>query len=180
MSSDEGLATASSEGENFSDAEGASSAFGSALAKILHTNTPAAAKDTTSSAVLSRRKAIERKLEDDKLEERARKQVRSEARLKRDAAHILPEATALNREKLLRKTATRGVVQLFNAVQQVQVERERLEKKKLEEKGSKKGPMKKPEVEAFDKKDPLAEAKALSKSSFLDLLKMSGKSKTSQ
>ena len=74
-------------------------------------------EETKESKILSRRKAPERKLAEAKLEAAARRVLRTERLVHQDVAHI---ATNLdpNHEKRLRKTATRGVVQIFNVIKQ--------------------------------------------------------------
>lgn len=76
-----------------------------------------ASKETREVRILSRRKAPERKLAEAKLEAAARRVLRAERLVHQDIAHI---ATNLdpNHEKCLRRTATRGVVQIFNVIKQ--------------------------------------------------------------
>lgn len=140
--------------------------FSSALSKLLSTRV-----DEGESAVLSKRKAIERKLEDERLEKRARAIVRTEIKELREASHQPASFETANEERLLRKIATRGVVQLFNAVHQHQVAKEKAQKEKEEEKG------KKDIKPAGAAKPALADMKSVSKSSFLELLKMGGTKK---
>lgn len=67
--------------------------------------------------ILSRRKAPERKLAEAKLEMAARRLLRAERLVHQDVAHVSTNLDP-NHEKRLRKTATRGVVQIFNAIKQ--------------------------------------------------------------
>lgn len=107
--------------------------FASALSKLLKTGP---VTEEPSEVVLSKRKAIERKLEEEKLEKRARRLVKADLAEKRDAAHQVPDMAQANYEKGLRKTAVRGVVQLFNAVHQHQQAKE---KEREREKAAKEG-----------------------------------------
>lgn len=79
--------------------------LGSIMAKILKTKVPS---DAAGTPVLSRRRAVERKMEDEKLELKARAIVRNELREKRDAAHQPPRMESANYEKTLRKVSTSG------------------------------------------------------------------------
>lgn len=80
--------------------------LGSIMSKILKTK-------TNETPVLSKRKAVERKLEEEVLERRARRLVRQELKEKRDSAHVTPDITTANYEKGLRKFATRGGSSFF-------------------------------------------------------------------
>lgn len=73
------------------------------------------ASKSSKPVVLSRRRAPERKLAEARLEAAARRLLRAERHAKRDQHHQ-PSMSDLNREKRLRQVATRGVVQVFNAV----------------------------------------------------------------
>lgn len=149
----------------------AEGSLGLIMSKLLKTN-------TTSTPVLAKRKAVERQLEEEKLEKRARALVRQELREKRDSAHRVPTMEDGNYEKGLRKYANKGVVQLFNAVQQHQLNKERAEKAAKEAKEAK---LKKKPSSQVDPKDGTVSsrsdslAKEVSKASFLELLKMSSR-----
>jgi hypothetical protein len=84
----------------------------SVISKIISSNQPILAK--------------KRKLEDDineaKLEEKAKKFITSQRKLKKDVGRIKPSSETLTFEKQLKKVATKGVVQLFNALRKVQKE----------------------------------------------------------
>lgn len=109
--------------------------------------------------ILARRKGIERKIEDAKLEAKARTVLRKQRLATKDAAHqSVPDMSRANYEKLLKKAATKGVVQLFNAIHQHQVMKEKLAKEKAEAGGAKKA-------------EVAAQIKQISKTSFLDMLK---------
>ncbi|PJF19466.1 Nucleotide-sugar transporter [Paramicrosporidium saccamoebae] len=122
--------SASSDSDAPNTAEGS---LGLIMSKLLKTN-------TTSTPVLSKRKAVERQLEEEKLDKRARALVRQELREKKDSAHRVPTMEDGNYEKGLKKYANKGVVQLFNAVQQHQLNKERAEKAAKEAKEAKKKP----------------------------------------
>jgi hypothetical protein len=66
--------------------------------------------------ILAFRKEIEKKLEDEKIERKAKRQLLQEKRALREKDHKLPAVETMNYEKKLRKVATKGVVQLFNAI----------------------------------------------------------------
>ncbi len=144
--------------------------------KILRTNVPKEA--AASGAVLSKRRAVERKLADEDLERRARSMLDREGREARDAAHVRPSVEADgNRGKVLRKLATQGVVQLFNAVYQHQQAKERSDRAAVRARSDNLARANVNASSASSVKDRLPEevaapVKALSKASFLELLKM--------
>ncbi|KAJ3294098.1 hypothetical protein HDU79_011457 [Rhizoclosmatium sp. JEL0117] len=77
----------------------------------------------TQNPILSKHKSIETALDDAKLEEKAKKLISKEKKVKTiDVARIKPEELiAVNElEKRLKKVATRGVVKLFNAIRVAQ------------------------------------------------------------
>lgn len=80
----------------------------------------------TTAPILSRRKAVERDIEEEELEKKAKKILRAQIREAQDAMHVsnanLPET--LNYERSLRKLATRGVVHLFNSIRTAQISKE--------------------------------------------------------
>ncbi|ORZ35045.1 Rrp15p-domain-containing protein, partial [Catenaria anguillulae PL171] len=86
-----------------------------AIADILSSKPRASA-----TAPILSRTAIERKLEEEKIEEKARKILAREHKLDYSKEHVLPSAADLEYERKLRKVATRGVVKLFNAVRAAQ------------------------------------------------------------
>lgn len=79
--------------------------LGNIMAKILNTSTSSL---STATPVLAKRKAVERQIEEEKLEKRARTLIKQELREKRDAAHRVPSMESANKEKVLRKFATKG------------------------------------------------------------------------
>ncbi len=58
--------------------------------------------------ILAKHKSIERKLEADKLDHKARRALVAEKKSLRDYDHVLPDPVRLDTEKRLRKIATRG------------------------------------------------------------------------
>jgi hypothetical protein len=165
-SSDEGESDNKEHGSDNDTQPSADETFGNMgniMSKILKTSST-----DPKAPILAKRRAVERKIQDEKLENRARKLVRRELREARDAAHIVPDMSTANAEKTLRKVATRGVVQLFNAVNTHQVNKEKAEKAVQAAKEAKRA---KP---TSVKEKTSEDVKALSKASFLELLKMGG------
>ncbi|KAI8810939.1 Rrp15p-domain-containing protein [Cladochytrium replicatum] len=70
--------------------------------------------------ILSKRKSITRQIENAALEKKARKALADEKKEKQDKDRVVPDVTTMDYEKRLRKIATRGVVQLFNAIRMAQ------------------------------------------------------------
>ncbi|KAJ3235940.1 hypothetical protein HDU81_011311 [Chytriomyces hyalinus] len=73
--------------------------------------------------ILSKHKSIEATIDDQKLEDKAKKLISKEKKMKAlDVARIRPEdvIAANDLEKKLKKVATRGVVKLFNAIRVAQ------------------------------------------------------------
>jgi hypothetical protein len=70
----------------------------------------------TTRPILSKKKHIEKELDDVKLSEKAKKLISARKRIKFDSAHVIPDHSTMDYEKSLRKTATHGVVELFNAL----------------------------------------------------------------
>ncbi|KAJ3254963.1 hypothetical protein HDU77_003877 [Chytriomyces hyalinus] len=73
--------------------------------------------------ILSKHKSIEATIDDQKLEDKAKKLISKEKKMKAlDVARIRPEdvVAANDLEKKLKKVATRGVVKLFNAIRVAQ------------------------------------------------------------
>ena len=147
------------------------SALGSIFSKILRTPSSSISSEVpTTNPVLSKRKAVERKIEEEQLDARARAILRREERMLRDLAHR-PAPAVCNREKLLRKAATSGVVQLFNALHAHQNSKAKEEQERIRAKEEK---IEKVRSGAMFQPQPTvtADIKSLSKASFLDLLKM--------
>lgn len=83
-------------------------------------------EDSAPAPILSRRKALERSIEEEEIDRRARRILKAQIRESQDSMHFTdanrPET--LNYERSLRKLATRGVVQLFNTIQVNQQKKE--------------------------------------------------------
>ncbi|CAO3683328.1 unnamed protein product [Umbelopsis ramanniana] len=93
--------------------KGSSDSFAVAMTKILGSNLKGSDKKQP---ILARSKGAERKIEDEKLEYKARKLLAAEKRALASKDRIIPDYTTMDYEKKLRKVATRGVVKLFNAI----------------------------------------------------------------
>ncbi|KAJ3734753.1 Rrp15p-domain-containing protein [Lentinula guzmanii] len=93
------------------------SAFGATLQSLLNTKAP-------SSAPLSLKPSIARKRNDEKLEMKAKKVLQVEKKEKEDKGRITDVIGGWGgeSERALRKVAQRGVVKLFNVVQNVQTQ----------------------------------------------------------
>ncbi|KXN72565.1 Rrp15p-domain-containing protein [Conidiobolus coronatus NRRL 28638] len=87
--------------------------FSSVLASLVNQSSGALPNQTP---VLSKSKQTIAKLEDEKLEEQAKKLLKLEKKAQQEKAHVLPDHKTVEYEKKLRKVATRGVVKLFNAI----------------------------------------------------------------
>ncbi|KAJ3018913.1 hypothetical protein HKX48_002560 [Thoreauomyces humboldtii] len=70
--------------------------------------------------ILAKQRHLERAIDNEKLEARARKIITAERKQKAEIGHVVPEHTTTDYEKKLRKVATRGVVKLFNAIRVAQ------------------------------------------------------------
>ncbi|KAF9202831.1 Trimeric GatFAB AmidoTransferase(AdT) complex subunit [Haplosporangium sp. Z 27] len=132
-------------------AEAMSKILGSTLRKA-DANTP----------ILARSRGAERKIEEEKLEAKARRAITNERKRLANRDRVKPEYTGMEYEKKLRKVATRGVVQLFNAI--------KAQQKATEELTDNVRPI------TTNAKDKVA---SLTKASFLDLLKSGTKVSTS-
>ncbi|KAG0045351.1 hypothetical protein BGZ83_009423 [Gryganskiella cystojenkinii] len=84
-----------------------------AMSKILGSNLR---KADASTPILARSRGAERKLEEEKMEAKAKKALTSEKKRLANKDRVKPDFTGMEYEKKLRKVATRGVVQLFNAI----------------------------------------------------------------
>ncbi|RIA87374.1 Rrp15p-domain-containing protein [Glomus cerebriforme] len=70
--------------------------------------------------VLSRSKGIEREIDEAKLEYKARRAISMEKKKLASKDRVKADLTSIDYERKLRKLATRGVVQLFNAIRKSQ------------------------------------------------------------
>ncbi|KAK9695770.1 pre-60S ribosomal particles component [Basidiobolus ranarum] len=93
--------------------------FADAMAKILGTKLKRSDKEAP---ILARSKGIEKKIEEEKLEYKARKAITAEKKKLAQKDRIVPDHSTLEYEKKLKKVATRGVVKLFNAIKAQQRE----------------------------------------------------------
>jgi len=92
--------------------------FADALQKILKKTITSSA---SGSVVLAKRKTPNMKMiEQELVEDRASKKAKETQKEKERIGMVLPSYKTMNKEKELRKTATRGVVALFNAVKKAQ------------------------------------------------------------
>jgi hypothetical protein len=72
--------------------------------------------------ILAKKRKLETDIDEAKLEEKAKKLITSQRKLKKDVGRVKPTPETLTFEKQLKKVATKGVVQLFNALRKVQKE----------------------------------------------------------
>ncbi|KND02170.1 uncharacterized protein SPPG_02662 [Spizellomyces punctatus DAOM BR117] len=148
---DEDRADADGEAET-GDAVSKSTKMANAIGKILSGDLDA--KDQNR-PILAKQKHIERALDEQKLEAKARKIIAAEKKEKADVGRIIPDHTTTDYEKKLRKVATRGVVKLFNAIRVAQKTAE--------------------EVKADGVQKNAATVPVLSKNSFLNMIKSDAK-----
>ncbi|KAG2236631.1 hypothetical protein INT48_000186 [Thamnidium elegans] len=133
-----------------------SEAFSEAMTKILGSTLTGSDKRQP---ILARSKGLERKLEDEKLDYKARKIMSAEKKALKEKGRIIPDFTTFEYEKGLRKVATRGVVKLFNAIRTQQ---------KVTEVAVQSASEKRKTLVSIEKAKSVS---TMSKSSFLDLLK---------
>ncbi|CAO3617039.1 unnamed protein product [Cunninghamella blakesleeana] len=109
--------------------------------------------------ILARSKGVERKIEDEKLEYKARKMLTAEKKKLKNQGRVIPDYTTFEYEKRLRKVATRGVVKLFNAIRTQQKVTEVAVEEATITRGTQLA------------KEKAKNVSTMSKSNFLDLLK---------
>ncbi|CAO3635238.1 unnamed protein product [Mucor fragilis] len=131
-------------------------AFSDAMTKILASTLTGSDKRQP---ILARSKGLERKLEDEKLDYKARKIMSAEKKALKEKGRVIPDFTTFEYEKRLRKVATRGVVKLFNAIRTQQ---------KVTEVAVQNASETRKTLSAIEKAKNVS---TMSKSSFLDLLK---------
>ncbi|KAF9348064.1 Trimeric GatFAB AmidoTransferase(AdT) complex subunit [Mortierella sp. AD094] len=153
----EGISSTASTGKKSSKKHSEES-MAEAMSKILGSTLR---KADASMPILARSRGVERKLEEEKMEAKARKAITNERKRLANKDRVKPEYTGMEYEKKLRKVATRGVVQLFNAI--------KAQQKATEDLTEKARPI------TTNAKDKVAN---LTKASFLDLLKSGTKSYT--
>ncbi|KAL1917564.1 uncharacterized protein VTP21DRAFT_3957 [Calcarisporiella thermophila] len=130
--------------------------FADAMGKILGSQLKATDRKQP---ILARAKGAERKLEEEKLEYKARKILAAEKKKLESRDRVKPDYSNFEYEKKLRKIATRGVVKLFNAI--------RIQQKTTEEAVNAAQTKSKTTTAIERAKD----VSSMSKASFLDLLK---------
>jgi len=140
----------SDDNDKNTDAQGRNIALASVMSRILNT-------DTNEKPILAKAKEIEQKIEDEKLDYKARKALTAERKKLEEKDRVIPDYTTFEYEKKLRKLATRGVVKLFNAIKAAQEKSNEVHTLVTN---------KKPKVE-------------VAKKSFMDMLQESNKQKTS-
>ena len=117
-------------------------------------------EDTADQPILHARTLKRFKEEEERIvEQKAKRLYKQEQRQKLQALRIKPSAETANAEKLLKKLATAGVVQLFNAVYQAQLKKEQQQQPG----GSKKRKQQAAKAEAT--------SETTSKMDFMDLIK---------
>ncbi|KAI8060542.1 Rrp15p-domain-containing protein [Gongronella butleri] len=136
--------------------KGSAEAFSEAMTNILGSTLTGSDRKQP---ILARSKGTERKLEDEKLEYKARKMLTAEKRKLKDQGRVIPNFTTFEYEKRLRKVATRGVVKLFNAIRMQQ----KLTETAVDEATVQSGTM--------IAKEKAKNVSTMSKANFLDLLK---------
>ncbi|KAI8642827.1 Rrp15p-domain-containing protein [Parasitella parasitica] len=133
-----------------------SEAFSDAMTKILASTLTGSDRKQP---ILARSKGLERKIEDDKLDYKARKIMSAEKKALKEKGRVIPDFTTFEYEKRLRKVATRGVVKLFNAIRTQQKVTEVAVQNAADTR------------KTLAAKEKAKSVSTMSKSSFLDLLK---------
>ncbi|KAK2461988.1 hypothetical protein APHAL10511_006451 [Amanita phalloides] len=154
--------------------------FGAALQSLLNTDAP-------SSLPLSLKPSIARKKNDEKLEQKAKRVLHVERKDKEDKNRIRDVIGGWGGEgeRALRKVAQRGVVKLFNVIQQAQASTTASAEEKKAMRGSGKPTLAAPDIERKNKhrkkgknKDNVLgrgqEKDAVDKDQFFDLIKSGG------
>ncbi|TFY83994.1 hypothetical protein EWM64_g6 [Hericium alpestre] len=154
------------------------SKFGVTLQSLLSTDTPSAAP-------LSLKPSIARRRNDEKLEKKAKQAVKTEKKDKEEKGRVKDVIGGWGGEgeRALRKVAQRGVVQLFNAIQQSQAQASQAAEEVKAQRGSGKPTLpaptfdkKKGKQKAKEKDNPLGRGKesALDKDNFLNMIRSGG------
>ncbi|KAI7904947.1 Rrp15p-domain-containing protein [Cokeromyces recurvatus] len=131
-------------------------AFSNAMTNILASSLSGSDKKQP---ILARSKGVERKLEDEKLDYKARKILSAQKKALKEKGRVIPDYTTFEYEKRLRKVATRGVVKLFNAIRTQQ---------KMTEVAVENAATTRKTLASIEKAKNVS---TMSKSTFLDLLK---------
>ncbi|KAF9434275.1 hypothetical protein BGZ76_008274 [Entomortierella beljakovae] len=153
----EGISAKSANGKKSSKKHSEDS-MAEAMSKILGSTLR---KADANMPILARSRGAERKIEEEKMEAKAKRAITNERRRLANKDRVKPDYTGMEYEKKLRKVATRGVVQLFNAI--------KVQQKATDDLTEKARPI------TTNDKDKVAN---LTKSSFLDLLKSGTKVST--
>lgn len=85
--------------------KGSAQAFSEAMTNILGSTLTGGDRKKP---ILARSKGVERKIEDEKLEYKARKMLTAEKKKLKNQGRVIPDYTSFEYEKRLRKVATRG------------------------------------------------------------------------
>ncbi|KAI0053338.1 hypothetical protein FA95DRAFT_1579464 [Auriscalpium vulgare] len=153
--------------------------FGAALQSLLSTDAPSALP-------LSLKPSLARKRNDEKLELKAKKVLKGEKKDKEDKGRVKDVIGGWGgeSERALRKVAQRGVVKLFNAIQQSQASVAVAEKQTKATRGSGKPTLPAPSLDKHvqgnkkgkNRDNPLGRGKetALDKDNFLDMIRSGG------
>ncbi|KAI0004250.1 Rrp15p-domain-containing protein [Russula compacta] len=151
--------------------------FGATLQSLLDTDAP-------SGLPLSLKPSAARRHNDEKLELKAKKLLKGERKNKEEVGRIQDVIGdwGVEGERTLRKVAQRGVVKLFNAIQQSQASATVAEKERKDARGSGKPTLPAPSFDKFSKtgkrkkKDnPLSRgAESLDKDNFIDMIRSGG------
>jgi len=151
--------------------------FGATLQSLLKTNAP-------SGVPLSLKPSVARRQHDEKLELKAKKLLKGERKSKEEVGRIrdVIGGWGVESERSLRKVAQRGVVKLFNAIQQSQANAAAAEKETKNARGSGKPTLPAPSLDkksktrkGKNKDNPLGRGKAsLDKDNFMDMIRSGG------
>lgn len=151
--------------------------FGATLQTLLKTNAP-------SGVPLSLKPSVARRQYDEKLELKAKKLLKGERKSKEEVGRIrdVIGGWGVESERSLRKVAQRGVVKLFNAIQQSQANAAATEKETKNARGSGKPTLPAPSLDkksktrkGKNKDNPLGRGKAsLDKDNFMDMIRSGG------
>ncbi|KAL5495296.1 hypothetical protein ACEPAI_759 [Sanghuangporus weigelae] len=149
------------------------SRFGTALQALLNTDAP-------TSQPLALKPSVAKRRTDEKLETKAKKLLEGEKKEREEKNHIqdVIGGWGTERERSLRKVAQRGVVKLFNAIQQTQAAAAVAQKETKAQRGSGKPTLPKPTLDSKKKKKNAAPSgnteKTLNQDTFLQMIKAGG------
>ncbi|KZT61324.1 hypothetical protein CALCODRAFT_480040 [Calocera cornea HHB12733] len=125
------------------------STFGAVLSSLIEARAPAAGAD-----LLNLKPSVKHAMKEEKLEKRAREILKGQRKDKEEVGHVTDVIGGWGNEgeRVLRKTAQRGVVKLFNAIQASQNLSAAQQEAKESEKGTGKPRLPAPSVEGFANK----------------------------